>query len=149
MNEELIFICCGSAIITAIIMSICICAYMSTKYNDLKEQLQNEKYKNIKNENYQIITLLKNIEKLLDPMPAYCYIDNLCYDVASYCIRQKPDITISALTIVEEFQIGFTRASKIIEQLIKHNICKKVDDNGIIAIITMEELQNMARWGQI
>lgn len=151
MNELIAAaIVCISLCIVIIIGIYC---YINSQIQELKQQITSlyediKKYNNI-NERFNFADALRNIEELIDPKPNDCYIDKMCYDVAHYCICQPTEKIIITDTIMRHFCIGYKRASTILHQLVLRNICKRLQCGGVVAIITIEQLNQMAREGKI
>jgi DNA integrity scanning protein DisA with diadenylate cyclase activity len=80
---------------------------------------------------------------ILDPSSNFK--DELLFEVEKYIIEYK---TVTKKEIQNYFTIGEMRASRIINQLLLINVCKMVD-NSLIPLITIDELYQMARKGEI
>ena len=124
---------------------------LSYKCDEFRKELKNYTG-DLKNDNSKSIDFteaLRNIEELIDPKPNDCYIDKMCFDVAHFCICQPNNKIITTDTLMHHFCIGYKRSSLILHQLVLRNVCKRLQNGGVVAIISIDQLNQMAREGKI
>lgn len=92
---------------------------------------------------------LNIISESLDPVPDECYKDKLSYNIAAYILNFSNGNGISNAAIQRHFSMGVSRANRIIHQLVLLKVCKRLHNGNVVAIIDLEQLNQMAREGKL